>query len=691
MARRTSGVDLEYRARLDKFKKDLEEMGSYSKREIRKMTSTWQDEQREIARTARKEARDVAKAWEGATRDISSGLSELIPGFDLVSDAAERMTSGLGLAGGALAIGGAAAAAVGGLFALKEEVMSSRLELDRLATIGAQSIGTIQGLQLASRLAGSEFSGMEGAIEDLPERILDAARGSGELDEALGILGGSIRDSTGEVMSASEALPYLIGLLQDVEDPAHRSALANLAFGDSGKELMAVLGDTALEKYVDQVERFGNKIGPEAIEAAKRWKRETAVTRELWTQLKNGFADLGDFVLPALNDAIVVSSVFMSTYLGGIKDDFVDLGTALGSYVSLLSSGDLGGATRLLDDIALAGINAVQPFDDYGPAITEAMKALENFRAEMGKLEQGERKGGGAPGGSGLDLGDDSEEGPDKRLAEAARARKQLADITTRAIQAQLEGEDLIKAKLAERLQLIGELALASGDQLGAQLAAVEEISRAESALDKLRADLAAKDAERKKENARMAAEAAWDLASTMVDSFRFIAEEQGKRAKDGNEAALRSARAWWAAYKAGAIAQAIVQTALAIGQALASIPPPASFVVAAGMGVAGALQVATIAAQKPSFHSGGVMMTDERMATLRAGEGVITPEAISALGRLNRGEAPATSSATVAVYGHRLFDTIEIDRARVPTSAASRLRRRAARTRPGRSAHYAR
>ena len=128
MARRTSGVDLEYRARLDKYKKDLEEMGGLQKREIRKMASQWQDKQRDIARTARKEARDVAKAWDGATNDINQGLSDLIPGFGLVSEAAERLTSGMGLAGGALALTGVAAAATAGFIALKSAVMEDRLE-----------------------------------------------------------------------------------------------------------------------------------------------------------------------------------------------------------------------------------------------------------------------------------------------------------------------------------------------------------------------------------------------------------------------------------------------------------------------------------------------------------------------------------------------------------------------------------
>jgi hypothetical protein len=72
-------------------------------------------------------------------------------------------------------------------------------------------------------------------------------------------------------------------------------------------------------------------------------------------------------------------------------------------------------------------------------------------------------------------------------------------------------------------------------------------------------------------------------------------------------------------AQKAIAIIQAIIGTAVAVTNALGSAPPPASFILAAAAGVAGAVQIATIAAQKfaqggivngPSHKNGGVPFT---------------------------------------------------------------------------------
>jgi len=59
-------------------------------------------------------------------------------------------------------------------------------------------------------------------------------------------------------------------------------------------------------------------------------------------------------------------------------------------------------------------------------------------------------------------------------------------------------------------------------------------------------------------------------------------------------------------AQKAVAIVQAVVNTALAVTQALGSAPPPASFILAGAAGAAGAIEIATIAAQQ--FEQGGVI-----------------------------------------------------------------------------------
>lgn len=83
------------------------------------------------------------------------------------------------------------------------------------------------------------------------------------------------------------------------------------------------------------------------------------------------------------------------------------------------------------------------------------------------------------------------------------------------------------------------------------------------------------------------------------------IAQEKAAQ-KTLKEQADKARKEQGEAQKAVAITQAIVNTALAVTQALGSAPPPASFILAGAAGAAGAIEIATIAAQQ--FEKGGVI-----------------------------------------------------------------------------------
>lgn len=100
---------------------------------------------------------------------------------------------------------------------------------------------------------------------------------------------------------------------------------------------------------------------------------------------------------------------------------------------------------------------------------------------------------------------------------------------------------------------------------------------------------------------------------------------------------------------KAIAITQAVINTALGITQALATLPPPASYVAAAVTGALGAVEIATIAAQPLAtggivgFNNGGKVNQaqniptqsngDNVLATLKRGEVVLNARQQSLLG----------------------------------------------------------
>jgi hypothetical protein len=110
-------------------------------------------------------------------------------------------------------------------------------------------------------------------------------------------------------------------------------------------------------------------------------------------------------------------------------------------------------------------------------------------------------------------------------------------------------------------------------------------------------------------------------------------------------------------------LSQALINTALAVTSALTA-GPIAGPILATAAGAAGAVQVAAIASEAPSFHAGGVVgQPDEMSATVRRGEAVLSPAGRSALGDsaindLNAG-VPMTGGgqAIQVVYGHKAFD----------------------------------
>jgi hypothetical protein len=87
---------------------------------------------------------------------------------------------------------------------------------------------------------------------------------------------------------------------------------------------------------------------------------------------------------------------------------------------------------------------------------------------------------------------------------------------------------------------------------------------------------------------------------------------------------------------KGVAMSAATLNMALAISNALATVPYPLAPIVAAAAATSGVLQIATIAAEKPSFHRGGMVEEQARgevSARLLPGEAVLNRQAASALG----------------------------------------------------------
>jgi hypothetical protein len=197
-----------------------------------------------------------------------------------------------------------------------------------------------------------------------------------------------------------------------------------------------------------------------------------------------------------------------------------------------------------------------------------------------------------------------------------------------------------IKAKQAADLAIYGQNEAARAaivEQYGAIRAATE------TKYDQIAADAAEESA------ARM--QAAWlDVADTQASALGSLASMLATQAESMADTNREAAVGFFAASKAAAISEAIINTALGITQAM-TLPPPADAIKATAVAALGAAQIATIAAEEPSFHAGGTMYPDERQARVLPGESVLNRQATAALGAggvsaINRGggvSAPVT------------------------------------------------
>lgn len=200
-----------------------------------------------------------------------------------------------------------------------------------------------------------------------------------------------------------------------------------------------------------------------------------------------------------------------------------------------------------------------------------------------------------------------AQETADKEAEQAAESDAIAARATERDL-SRMSDMDAHRAKSARRQM---ELAAEVRDN---ELQAIEDVARAER---------------ESRESAIATASSLGDLASSAADALGQYAETVGKKNK-------KAARDAFAVGKVVAMSSALVNTAIAVTNALATVPYPAAPIAAAAAAVSGGVQLAAIAAEKPSFHRGGMVEEQARgevSATLLPGESVLNRQATSALG----------------------------------------------------------
>ena len=232
----------------------------------------------------------------------------------------------------------AAAAAVG---ALVKSVADARNVLIDAATQTGLTAKTIAGLKLAAEGAGLELDALTGGLVDLPKRMDEAKRGTGEALVAFERLGIAVTDANGNLRSADDVLSESIAKLQGVENSAERAALATILFGGAGANIMQAVGGTELEEFVNQAERFGVNVGPEAVKAANNLRRELAQFSMTTDRAKEAFLSAFGSGPGAAGKTIKAFGALLIGITAGFKTNMDGARAFVGGFTNLM--GDVVG------------------------------------------------------------------------------------------------------------------------------------------------------------------------------------------------------------------------------------------------------------------------------------------------------------------------------------------------------------
>jgi hypothetical protein len=586
--------------------------------------------------------------------EINRAVGKLERQVDKVDKTSKRAKVSIQDAGRALTAFGATAA-IGGaaLGALVDDTLKARLEIANLANTVGVTAPTFGALAKAAELAGKSSDQLVGGLAALGAAAFDAAQGNAEAAKKFSDLGVSVTDAGGELRDTEAIFRDVLAALGEMPNEAERTARAQKLMGESAGALKAALGELSIEGFEAaqlKAAAFTRGLSEEGLRAAQNYEAALVKVDAIVQSVGDSVSGLAGPALNFLTDSLTYASVFAAEAFNKAFERIgerlfllIETVKELGPIIGRALTGDLAGAAAMYQKadqriVALAetlgvGTGAFSDFSDVLEAAkTKAEEAVEGLQ----------------------------------RVHDATRETGKQSEGTKRKIEEQTEATE--EAAIA---------AITFADSLGLIIdhgsGTVEALSLSEDAALQYRLEL-----ERLAEDADRARAAQAELNAVMGETpleqfaYGFGAVTQvigslsgafvnaAQQSDNLTESQKRAALAAFRVQQAAALATAVVNTALGITQALASAPPPLSFVNAGLVGAAGAVSIAEIASQKPpSFALGGIMPSTGGPAILHPGEGVLSAGAVdsmggaSALDALNSRSAMGAGGAVVVQWKH--------------------------------------
>ncbi|TQE99501.1 MAG: hypothetical protein FKY71_08320 [Spiribacter salinus] len=225
-------------------------------------------------------------------------------GFDADNRQATSYDKALrGVKNTALALTAAVAAVSAGIAKFTADAGRTGDELAKTSTRLGIATGDLQAYRFAAERSGVATATFDMAVQRLGRRVGEAAKGTGEAQDALKTLGISATEADGSVRSISDLLPEIADKLGTMENANQRNALAMKLFDSEGVRMVQMLkdGSAGLEGLLDEFESLGITLSEDQVKAAVEY---TDSMSNLTTVLRGVKNLLGAELLPQVTEAI---------------------------------------------------------------------------------------------------------------------------------------------------------------------------------------------------------------------------------------------------------------------------------------------------------------------------------------------------------------------------------------------------
>ncbi len=637
MAEEKKSIEISYKANINDLKKKLESLPDITKDEARKMVSALDRQLKQAERAAKKSADASRKAARASSRAAKQGAKD----FD-------KLASSASMVAGSFALMGA------GIITFQQELADLTNELTDASAKSGIAIETLAGLRLAAEGSGLEFSNLEGGLIRFQTSILDASKGSKTAADSFKRIGVEIKNADGSIRDANSVFEEAVTALGEMENTTERNALAMKLFGRSGGAGLIQSGALDnLQNMTAFAREFGVAIDDNAIGAMGNFQRKIAefnmVAEGTFQRLLENVSGKNSISLglDAASKAMVFFGSVSGDALGFISQSFENV-MGLQQALTLALTGDIDLAKELIadlgDDTKIAADNFFNAFEranaevaKFNELSSQSLTTNKNVAGSASKIAEVEKKVTNEKQKQlalekerqkllqeALEFGDDDI----KKLT----AKKELEKLLFEAKATDLEKEILkIDEKYQKEQEKLQELAVITGDIDAAQAVADELRQQRQEEINSL--------VDTEKDLTKETLEAQGQILGEMGQTFSALGDLVTAFSGE-NETAQKRA---FAINKQVSMASVIMKTAEALIAAQA-LPPPANVFQSVNAAAVGAAQIATIQAQQPSFHMGG-LAPDETNARLMRGEGVLSAQAVRRIGgeqgldRIERGE----------------------------------------------------